>query len=53
MTPSVHAGIVIFSSVAEAIAAGYEILSVYRDSEGFLNARTRTDAGWALALVRP
>jgi hypothetical protein len=53
MTPSVHAGIVIFGSVTEAIAAGYEILSVHCDSEGFLNARTRTAAGWALALVRP
>ncbi len=46
-------GMRILDSVTAAIAAGFEILSVYPDSEGFLLARTRTSAGWALALVRP
>lgn len=46
-------GIQILESVATAIAAGFEILSVYPDSEGYLPARIRTSAGWALALVRP
>ena len=46
-------GLQIIDSVAAAVRAGFEILSVYPDSEGFLLARTRTSAGWALALVRP
>ncbi len=46
-------GIQIFRSVAEAIRAGFEIQSIYPDSEGFLHARTHTPAGWAAALVRP
>ena len=46
-------GMMIFGSVAAAIASGFEILSVYRDSEGNLLARVRTSTGWALALVRP
>ena len=45
-------GIQIFSSVTEALSAGFEILSIYPDSEGFLKARVRTPAGWALGLVR-
>ncbi len=44
-------GIRIFESAAEAIRAGFEILSVYPDGEGFVHARTRTPAGWALALI--
>jgi hypothetical protein len=44
-------GLVIFDSVAAAMRAGFEILSVYPDPEGFLHARTRTPKGWALALV--
>lgn len=44
-------GILILGSVTEAIRAGFEILSVYPDGEGFLHARTRTPAGWALALI--
>lgn len=43
---------VIFPSVVAAVHAGYEILSPIPDSEGLLRARTRTAAGWALALVR-
>ena len=46
-------GLRILDSVAAAIASGFEILSIYPNSEGFLLARTRTSAGWALALVRP
>jgi hypothetical protein len=45
-------GILIFDSVAEAIKAGFEIQSVYKNSDGFLYARMRTATGWALALVR-
>jgi hypothetical protein len=45
-------GILIFNNVQEAIHAGYSILSPCPDSEGFLHARTRTAAGFALALVR-
>lgn len=45
-------GLLIFESVAAAIAAGYAIMSPYADSNGFLHARIRTSAGWALALVR-
>jgi len=46
-------GIRIIDSVRAAIAAGFEILSIYPDSEGHLLARIRTSSGWALALVRP
>lgn len=45
-------GIVIFGSVPEALHAGFQILSPYPDSEGFLHARTRLSQGWAAALVR-
>jgi hypothetical protein len=46
-------GIQIFPSVMEAIRAGFQIESPHPDSEGFLRARIRTHAGWAVALVRP
>jgi hypothetical protein len=46
-------GVLIFGSVVEALRAGFSILSPYPDSEGFLQARIRTERGWALALVRP
>jgi hypothetical protein len=45
-------GITIFSSVGEAIRAGFMLESPHPDSEGFLHARIRTAAGWAVALVR-
>jgi hypothetical protein len=45
-------GILIFRSVVEAIQGGFQIESPYPDSEGFLHARTRTQNGWAVALVR-
>ena len=41
-------GIVTFTSLAEAVRAGYHVYD--RVPNGFL-VRTRTDAGWALALV--
>lgn len=44
-------GLVIFDSVAAAMRAGFEILSVYPDPEGFLHARARTPKGWTLALI--
>ncbi len=42
------AGLTIFNSLAEALRAGFEIYD--RTAEGYL-VRTRTDAGWAMALV--
>jgi hypothetical protein len=45
-------GITIFSTVNEAIRAGFTLESPYPDNEGFLHARIRTTAGWAIALVR-
>lgn len=45
-------GIVIFTTIAEAVLAGFLIESPIPDSEGLLHARTRTAAGWARALVR-
>lgn len=45
-------GIQVFPSVVAAIAAGYTILSPHADSEGFLQARIKTPAGYAAALVR-
>jgi len=45
-------GIQIFSTVREAVQAGFIIDCAYPDSEGFLQARIRTSAGWAKALVR-
>jgi len=41
-------GLVVFSSLREALNAGYHIYG--RSERGYL-ARLRTDAGWALALV--
>ena len=41
-------GLVVFSSLREALNAGYHIYG--RTDRGYL-ARLRTDAGWALALV--
>lgn len=45
-------GLLVFETVLAAIAAGYHIMSPYPDSEGFLHARIRTTAGYAMALVR-
>jgi hypothetical protein len=45
-------GIQIFSSVTEAVRAGYMMESPFADTEGFLHARVHTAAGWAQALVR-
>ena len=46
-------GLVFFTSVHEAIQAGYEILHpAIADSEGFLHARIMTARGWAIALVK-
>ena len=42
-------GVVVFHSLAEAIKAGYQVLSA--NPEGYL-VRTQTASGWALALVR-
>jgi hypothetical protein len=46
-------GIQVFSSVAEAIRAGFIIESPHPDAEGFLHARIHTPGGWAHAFVRP
>ena len=45
-------GIQIFSSVTEAVRAGFIIESPYSDSEGFLHARIHAPGGWTQALVR-
>ena len=45
-------GIVIFSTVVEAVHAGFMIESPIPDSEGFIHARIRTSNGWACALIR-
>ena len=45
-------GIQIFNRVQDALRAGYTIESPHPDSEGFLQARTRPPAGFAIALVR-
>ena len=42
------AGIVIFTSLAAAIQAGYQVYD--RTSTGYI-VRLRTPAGWAMALV--
>jgi hypothetical protein len=42
------AGIMVFKSLAEALRAGYQVYD--RTSDGYL-VRTRTAAGWAIALV--
>jgi hypothetical protein len=41
-------GILVFRSVQEALRAGYQIYG--KTEDGYL-ARTRTERGWALALV--
>ncbi len=46
-------GIQIFSSVRDAVQAGFMIDSSIPDADGFLHARVHTSAGWARALVRP
>lgn len=42
------AGIMVFASLGEALRAGYQVYD--RTSDGYL-VRTRTTAGWAMALV--
>jgi regulation of enolase protein 1 (concanavalin A-like superfamily) len=42
-------GIMVFTSVYEALRAGFEVYD--RTSYGYL-VRTRTSSGWALAIVR-
>lgn len=42
------AGMVIFKSLGDALAQGYEVYD--RTPDGYL-VRTHTDRGWALALV--
>jgi hypothetical protein len=41
-------GVVVFSSVREALSAGYHIYG--KTEDGYL-ARMRTERGWALALI--
>jgi hypothetical protein len=41
-------GIIVFKTLAEALRAGYEVYDRTRD--GYL-VRTRTSAGWAIAIV--
>jgi hypothetical protein len=43
------AGIIVFTSVNEALRAGFEVYD--RTSDGYL-VRIRTARGWALAVVR-
>jgi hypothetical protein len=42
------AGILTFASIQEALCAGFQVYD--KSSEGYL-VRTRTPAGWALAVV--
>jgi len=42
------AGLMVFKSLADALRAGYQVYD--RTSDGYL-VRTRTAAGWAMALV--
>ncbi len=41
-------GLIVFRSLTEALRAGFEVYD--RTPTGYL-VRTRTEAGWALALV--
>jgi len=41
-------GLVVFKSLAEALAAGYQVYD--RTPDGYL-VRTRTGSGWAIAIV--
>jgi hypothetical protein len=45
-------GILFFNTLQDAIRAGYMIESPMPDSEGFLHAKSRSQSGWAKALVR-
>jgi hypothetical protein len=42
-------GVMTFPSLSDAIRAGFQVFD--RTSDGYL-VRTRTSAGWALAIVR-
>jgi hypothetical protein len=42
-------GILIFNTLAEAVASGFEVFD--RTPEGYL-VRKRTERGWAIALAR-
>jgi hypothetical protein len=42
------AGILTFTSIQEAVRAGFQVYD--KNSDGYL-VRTRTSAGWALAIV--
>ena len=42
------AGLIVFKSLADALRAGYQVYD--RTADGYL-VRTRTAAGWAMALV--
>jgi hypothetical protein len=42
------AGILVFKTLAEALGAGFQIYD--KTSDGYL-VRTRTDHGWAMAIV--
>lgn len=42
------AGLVVFQSLVDALRAGYQVYD--RTADGYL-VRTRTDRGWAMALV--
>ncbi len=42
------AGLMIFTSLADALRAGFQVYD--RTSDGYL-VRTRTNGGWAMALV--
>jgi hypothetical protein len=42
------AGLMVFKSLAEALRAGYQVYD--RTADGYL-VRTRTSAGWAIAVV--
>ena len=46
--PQIMAGLMVFKSLADALRAGYQVYD--RTSDGYL-VRTRTAAGWAIALV--
>lgn len=41
-------GLIVFKSLADALKAGYQVCD--RTATGYL-VRTRTEAGWALAVV--
>jgi hypothetical protein len=42
-------GILVFDTLAEAVASGFEVFD--RTTDGYL-VRKRTDRGWAIALAR-